>query len=121
MEHMINTHVATWFIALILFLVALVLNKNGRQRAEKIVLMILRVFYLMIIGTGVYLVLNIAVISFAYILKMLAGLLVIGMFEIILSRVHKKKNAAIPLGFLIIAFFVALYLGYRLPLGHDFF
>ncbi len=55
---MIHSHVTAWALALILFLVALFLHKSGKAKGFKIVQMILRVFYLLIIGTGIGLFLN---------------------------------------------------------------
>lgn len=112
----VHAHVSTWFIALLLFVVAIVLNKLGKTKAEKIVTMILRLLYLLIITTGVMLLRLLAEINMDYILKTLAGLLVIAMFEMILARMRKGKSSALYWLLFILAFASALYLGYSLPL-----
>lgn len=112
----IHAHVSTWFIALLLFAVAIGLNRAGKTKAVKIVTMILRLFYLLIIATGVILLLYLAEINTDYILKTIAGLFVIGMFEMILARIRKRKSTGLFWILFILAFASALYLGYSLPL-----
>lgn len=112
----IHIHVSTWFIALLLFSAAIGLHRAGKTKAVKIVTMILRLFYLLIIATGVMLLRYLAEINTDYILKTIAGLFVIGMFEMILSRIRKGKSAGLFWTLFVIAFSAALYLGYSLPL-----
>src|SRR5579875_1921254 len=92
---MIHVHVTAWAIALILFVIALFLQKGGKQKGAKIVQMILRVFYLIIIGTGIGLLSMVTNISIWYILKAVVGLWIIGLFEMILSRVINKRRTSV--------------------------
>lgn len=105
----IHAHVSSWFIALLLFSLAIGLHRAGRKKAVKTVSMILRLFYLLIIATGVMLLLYLAEINTDYILKTIAGLLVIGMFEMILARVRKGKSAGLFWILFAISFAAALY------------
>jgi uncharacterized membrane protein len=121
MDFAISSHVLASILAIILFATALILHRNGKERAEKVIAMILRLFYLIIIATGAYLVLSVAYISFALIVKILTGIWVIGMYEIVLARTKKKKKTAVAWVLLFISLLLVFYLGYSLPLGQVFF
>lgn len=115
---MIHGHVTAWVLALILFLVALSLNKSGKAKGFKIIQMILRVLYLIIIATGIGLLFSVYKIDVWYILKAVAGLWVIGLFEMILSRVaNNRRTSAFWIQF-VIAWLLVLYLGFeKLPMS----
>jgi ABC-type transport system involved in cytochrome c biogenesis permease subunit len=117
-----HAHITTWVIALILFIVALGLHNAGKQKGMKVVQMILRLFYLLIILTGALMFFKHQGIDPAfYGIKALVGIWVIAMFEMILVRMNKGKSTGIFWVQLIIAFIIVLYLGLRLPLGlHPF-
>ncbi len=117
-----DAHITTWVIALILFFVALGLHNSGKAKGFKIVHMILRVFYILIILTGGMLFVGHQSLDPAlYGVKALFGIIVIGMFEMILIRLKKGKNTNILWTILVISILVVLYLGLKLPLGfHPF-
>ncbi len=112
----VHMHVSTWFIALILFVSVFLLNKTGKVRAAKMILMILRLFYLLIIATGIKLLTYLAHINSEYVTKIAAGLLVITMFEILLVRFRKGKSTGVFWVLLVPVLVYTIYLGYRLPL-----
>ncbi|MGF2615312.1 DUF1516 family protein [Rossellomorea vietnamensis] len=113
-----HAHIATWVIGIILFFAALYLHNSGKKKAMKIVHMTLRLFYLLIILTGVLLFWkHQGVFPMQYGLKLLGGLWVIAMFEMILVRTNKGKKTGIFWAQLIIALVVTIYLGVWLPLG----
>ena len=122
---MIHAHLTSWALALILFVIALFLHKGGKAKGFKVVKMILRVFYLLIIGTGFMLLFKNNMLktdySFQYIIKALSGLGVIGSFEMILAKVGKNKSTGMLWIALIIFFGLAFYLGFKLPQGSSFF
>ncbi|MBU8877420.1 YisL family protein [Bacillus sp. FJAT-29790] len=114
---MIHAHITTWVVALVLFFVAIGLNKSGKAKGLKVVQMILRLFYLLIIGTGVWILSSIHSIDTLYVIKSLVGILVIGMMEMIIVRSVKGKNTAIFWLLFIVSFVLVLYLGFiKLPL-----
>ncbi|WML49607.1 YisL family protein [Neobacillus sp. PS3-34] len=119
---MTHVHITSWLLAIILFFVALGLHNSGKQKGAKIVSMILRVFYLLIIGTGIELVFRYHLhINPTYILKMAAGLWVIATMEFILMRTSRGRRTSVLWIQFAIAFLLALYLGLKLPLGfHPF-
>ncbi|MDQ0198142.1 YisL family protein [Neobacillus ginsengisoli] len=115
---MIHAHVTAWFLALILFVIALFLHKSGKAKGFKIIQMILRVLYLIIIATGIGLLMQVYHIDWKYILKAVGGLWVIGLFEMILSRVAKNRRTSVFWVQFVVAFLLVLYLGFAvLPMS----
>ncbi|MCH6265236.1 MULTISPECIES: YisL family protein [Neobacillus] len=115
---MIHGHVTAWALALILFFVALSLHSSGKAKGAKIVQMILRVLYLVIIATGVGLLFMLSNISVLYILKAVVGLWIIGLFEMILSRAAAKRKTSVFWIQFVIAWALVLYLGFvELPMS----
>lgn len=111
-----HLHITTWVVALILFAVALILHNSGKAKATKIVQMILRVFYLLVLFTGIQLFLNIEP-SGGYHIKMLFGILVIAFLEMVLIRVTKGKSSGLFWGLLAVSLVVTFYYGLSLPMG----
>lgn len=117
-----HAHIATWVIGLILFAVALFLHQSGNKKAMKIVQMILRVFYLLIIATGAILFAKYSSGDPAlYGVKFLGGIIVIGMMEMILARTKKGRKTGMFWGIFLVAFAVTFYLGAKLPLNWNWF
>ncbi|MFE8696327.1 DUF1516 family protein [Cytobacillus sp. FJAT-53684] len=113
---MIHAHITTWLLTLILFFVALGLHKSGKARGLKVVQMILRLFYLLTIGTGIWILSSIN-IDTMYVIKSLVGLWVIVMFEMIIVGTVKGRKTAISWILFIISLALVLYLGFvKLPL-----
>jgi hypothetical protein len=111
-----HAHITTWVIALILFLVALGLHNAGKKKGMKIVQMILRLFYILIIVTGAMLFFTFQEISpMWYGIKFLVGIWVIAMLEMILVKANKGKKTGVFWILLIIALIIILYLGFELP------
>jgi uncharacterized membrane protein SirB2 len=117
---MTHAHMTAWFLAVILFLVALFLQKGGKQKGAKIVKMILRVIYLLLIGTGAMLLFSSGMLgtdlALQYILKAVAGIWVIGAIEMVLAKTSRNQSTGIFWIQFIIAFALALFLGLKLPM-----
>lgn len=118
---MVHAHMTAWFLALILFFVSLGLHKSGKEKGSKIVQMVLRVVYLLILLTGGMLLFSISTITIMYVLKAAVGLWVIAMLEMILIRTKKNEKASILWIQFVVALLLVLYLGFSLPLGTDMF
>ncbi|MFB6465278.1 YisL family protein [Cytobacillus sp. Hz8] len=118
---MIHAHITTWVLALILFFISLGLSKSGKRKGQKIVQMILRLVYILIIITGGLLLFNISNITGLYILKAIVGLWVIIMLELIAVKTVKQKKTTGHWILLIITLVLVFYLGFSLPLGTDLF
>lgn len=117
---MTHAHITSWLIAILLFLIAVSLQRSGSSKA-KIVQMVLRLFYIFTIITGVLLLRSIASISALYVIKAIAGLWLIGAMEMVLISMQKGKSAKAAWIQWIIALALALFLGLSLPLGFDIF
>ncbi len=122
MEFLASTHlhITTWVIAIILFFVA-VLLKDG-TKGQKITHMVLRLFYVLIMATGFALFvegMNFD-LGMLYGVKFLGGLFIIGMMEMILTRMKKQKPTTIFWILLFVFLFITMFLGFKLPLGINF-
>lgn len=118
---MIHAHITAWFLTLLLFVLALILNKNGKTKGFKVIQMITRVFYLLIIVTGSLLLLSLNQISLLYIIKAVTGLWIISLFELIMMKTGAKSKTSHLWVQFVIAFLLVLYLGFKLPLGVHIF
>lgn len=115
---MIHAHVTAWLLALILFVIALFLHKNGNKKGFKIIQMVIRVLYLIIIGTGIGLLSMVYHINWEYVLKAVGGLWVIASLEMILSRTAKNRRTSVYWIQFAVAFALVLYLGFAvLPMS----
>ena len=114
---MIHSHITAWLLAIILFFVAFGLHKSGKARGAKVVQMILRLFYLLIIATGIWILSSINSISSLYVIKSLVGVFIIAMLEMILVNTVKGKKTTLYWLLFVISFVFVLYLGFiKLPL-----
>jgi hypothetical protein len=114
----IHAHITAWVLALILFFVALSLIKSGKAKGARIVQMILRVLYLLILATGIGLLFTVYKIDVWYILKSVVGLWIIALFEMILGRVANNRNTSVFWIQFAVAWLLVLYLGFiKLPMS----
>ncbi|WP_075617291.1 YisL family protein [Paenisporosarcina indica] len=114
----IDLHIATWAIGIILFFVAVIMAKGSK--GQKITHMILRLFYVFIILTGVALFIDGMKLDMGmqYGFKFLGGILVIGMMEMILTRMKKQKPTTMFWVLLFVFLFITMFLGFFiLPMG----
>lgn len=117
---MTHAHISTWVVALILFVVAFILQKSGKEKGAKIVSMVLRVFYILIVTTGVLLLLEINITG-EYFLKAVVGVIVIGLMEMISVRTRKAKATKVLWILFALALAYVIYLGFSMPMGMMFF
>ncbi|WP_339228804.1 YisL family protein [Oceanobacillus sp. FSL K6-2867] len=124
---MTHMHITGWVLGLILFIVAIVMQKQGKAKPAKIVHMILRLVYLFILYTGIVLVLD--YFSGGYQMpypaeaatKGAAGIWLIAAMEMILVKLGKGKPAKSVWIQFWIALLIVLVLGFfRLPMGFYF-
>lgn len=86
-----HAHITSWLITIVLFLIAVSMARRGAGKA-KVVQMVLRLFYLITLATGLMLLHGITTISPLYWLKALAGLWVIGAMEMVLAAEKRKTH-----------------------------
>ncbi|KAB8139185.1 YisL family protein [Gracilibacillus oryzae] len=121
---MTHLHITSWALGLILLIIAFVMYKKG-SKAGKILHMILRLDYLLILYSGGDLIAEYMSIGFPefpllgeLIVKLIAGLWVIVAMEMILVKTSKSKPATSYWVQLIIAAAIAIILGFfRLPIS----
>lgn len=117
---MTHAHMTAWFLALVLFLVAIFLHKGGKAKGAKIVQMILRVIYLLILATGFMMLFGSGLLgtdlALQYILKVVLGIGVIGLLEMVLAKTVKRKPTGVFWIALLVVFAATLYVGFDLPM-----
>ncbi|WP_026675505.1 DUF1516 family protein [Alkalihalobacterium bogoriense] len=86
-----QSHAGSWAITLLLFFIAYLLIVTNKDKAGKIVHMILRLFYVIMIVTGGWLLFAWYLSELTFIIKALLALALIYFMEVILTRA-KKKN-----------------------------
>ncbi|MCD7034908.1 YisL family protein [Metabacillus sp. GX 13764] len=119
-----HLHITAWALGIILFFAAVFLFQSGKAKPFKIVHMITRVFYILILASGLQLFLagyTIKKFTGEYYGKLLIGLVILVLMEMILVRMKKGKALkGLWIGF-VIALVLVIFLGLRLPLGfHPF-
>lgn len=115
-----HLHITTWVIGLILFFAAVMMT-NG-SKGQKITQMILRVFYIFILLTGIALFMDGMDFDMGmlYGFKLLGGIIIIGMMEMILARMKKQKPSTMFWILLFVFLFITMFLGFKLPMGINF-
>ncbi|ETP69504.1 hypothetical protein AC739_04155 [Planococcus glaciei] len=115
-----HVHITTWVIGIVLFLVAAFMNPASKGR--KIVHMVARLFYILILISGLALFIEYSSSdAMMYGLKFLFGLVTIGMMEMVLVRSKKQKPVTMFWALFAVSLFVTLFIGFMLPIGLDLF
>lgn len=115
-----HLHITTWVIAVVLFLVAAFMHRDSKGR--KILHMVLRLFYILIIITGLTLFIEWSSSDpMVYGIKFLLGVLAIGMMEMVLVRSKKQKPVTMFWALFALFLFATMFVGFMLPIGLDFF
>ncbi|WP_163101652.1 YisL family protein [Peribacillus alkalitolerans] len=113
---MTHMHITTWVLGIVLFFVAYGLLKSGNQKGYKITHMILRVFYILIIASGLWLIIS-TNWTVTYIMKALLGVIVIGLMEMVLGRTSRGELKPFFWILLFVALLATIYFGLSLPQG----
>jgi len=113
-------HIFTWVVGIIFFLVAVVMANGSKGR--KISHMIARLFYVLIVISGLLLFMRYGGNDGAlYGIKFLLGIVTIGLMEMVLVRSSKGKKVS-TLAILLFVFLMAtMFLGFKLPVGISWF
>ena len=115
-----HLHITTWVIAVVLFLIAAFMQRDSKGR--KILHMVLRLFYILIIITGLTLFIEWSSSDpMVYGIKFLLGILTIGMMEMVLVRSKKQKPVTMFWALFALFLFATMFVGFMLPVGMDFF
>ncbi|MCZ2259011.1 YisL family protein [Sporosarcina sp. G11-34] len=123
MDFLSNTthlHIFTWVVGVILFLVAAVMASGSK--GQKIVHMTARLFYVLILLSGLLLFIRYMSMDGAlYGVKFLLGFATIGMMEMVLVRSNKGKSVSVLWILFFVFLFATMFLGFKLPIGIDWF
>ncbi|TSB48156.1 DUF1516 family protein [Alkalicoccobacillus porphyridii] len=84
-----ESHAGSWAILILLFLASYFLFRWGKQKASKIVYMIVRLFYIIMLVSGVGMLFNNMQLSF--IIKGVLAIMLIGIMEVIMGRTKRKE------------------------------
>ncbi|OKL35854.1 DUF1516 family protein [Domibacillus mangrovi] len=104
-----HVHITTWVVAIILFFIAFGKPSKGLHMA-------LRLFYVLILITGFMLFVTFDSLNpMLYGLKMLGGILTIGLMEMTLVRKKKGKGTGGVLVGAILLLLITIILGFALP------
>ncbi len=115
-----HLHIFTWVVGIVLFLVAAGMNTESKGR--KILHMIARLFYVLILISGALLFFKYSSIDSAlYGVKFLLGFLTIGMMEMVLVRSAKNKSVKVVWILFFVFVLATMFLGFKLPIGFNWF
>lgn len=116
-RNMAHLHITAWVVAFILLFVVVGFYKQGKKQG-KMLHMILRLDYLLILYSGGSLFAEYTKISGELIIKIIAGLLAIVAIEMITVKTNKQKSTKTWWIVFVVSALVAIILGFtRLPLG----
>ncbi len=123
MDALSNTthfHILTWVVGIIVFIVASGMEPGTKNR--KIMHMVARLFYVLIIISGALLFFaHSGIDPMLYGIKFLFGLLTVGMMEMVLIRSQKNKDVKMFWILFVVFLLVTMFLGLKLPVGFDLF
>ena len=121
---MTHLHITTWAVGIILFIVVLsFIGKEGKEKAAKITHMVLRLFYVLILLTGLDLFFRFYIgapwsETTEALVKSAGGIWIIAAMEMILIRGKKGKPTFGGWLQFVIALILTIALGFgRLPMG----
>ncbi|MBO8163451.1 MAG: YisL family protein [Brevibacillus sp.] len=113
---MLESHVGSWEAAFVLLLIGYVLYRLGKERAARIMQMVLRLLYLIIVGSGIWMLVQYHKTEPLYYVKGILGIVTISLAEMAMVRAAKQRPS---LGFLIgavVLFVLVILIGYRVIL-----
>lgn len=115
-----HLHITAWAVGIILFFVAYFSKPDAKGR--KVTHMILRLFYIFIIVSGLLLFVNYHGINdMMYGIKLVLGVVTIGLMEMALVKSQKGKNGkGFMIGFIVV-FIITFLVGSYLPVGINLF
>lgn len=114
-----HLHIFTWVVGIVLFLVASQMKVGSKGR--KVLHMIARLFYILILVSGFALFAQYQSIDNAmYGIKFVLGLLTIGFMEMVLVRAEKGKDTKMFWILFAVGVLVTVFLGFKLPVGISF-
>lgn len=112
---MTHAHLTSLVLSLLLFIIIVIMQSSGKK--IKVMHMVLRASYILVLATGCMLFFSVYILSFSYILKAVLGIVLIGLFEMVIVRGGKGKATGMVWILFVVVFAVLFYLGITLPMG----
>lgn len=116
---MTHLHLTALVLTSILFAITVSMQIQGRD--IKLWKMGLRASYILVIASGLLLFFGLYKITALYIVKSVVGILIFGLFEMVIIRKEKGKSVNPIWIVFAVTFAGLLYLGFKLPLGLYYF
>lgn len=110
-EIFLAMHTGSWAFLVILFLVSFFLYKANKNKAGKIVQMILRLFYLIMLVSGVGVLMGYGY-PLIYIIKGILAILTIGFMEMALGKAKRNDKTVVPLTLAVIIVVIVILMGF---------
>ncbi|WP_040204628.1 DUF1516 family protein [Neobacillus jeddahensis] len=114
---MTHAHLTSLVLSLLLLIFIVIRQKQGKT--IKVWHMVLRSSYLLIIATGFMLFMSAYSIPMSYYLKAIMGIVMIGLFEMVIVRKQKGKATDVLWITFSIVLVILLAMGFTLPQGID--
>ncbi len=111
-----HAHLDSWWLLIVLFLITYFLLKAGKAKGAKILHMIVRLFYIVMLFSGVYL-LSMWGFPLTHVIKGILAIVLIYAMEMILVRTKKGtlgSKAPMYWGILIVSLVLVLLLAFRI-------
>ncbi len=108
----LHIHVTLWTLLIISFVVSLILHRAGKAKGQKILHMVARLLYLLVLVSGLHMLAAWYHFQGAALIKGIAGVLVLVGMEMVLVRTEKGKRTGITWAVLAIALILVFYYGY---------
>ncbi|MGX4608630.1 DUF1516 family protein [Priestia sp. JNUCC 25] len=108
----LHIHVTLWTLLIISFVVSLILHRAGKAKGQKILHMVARLLYLLVLVSGLHMLAAWYHFQGAALIKGIAGVLVLVGMEMVLVRTGKRKRTGVAWAVLVIALILVFYYGY---------
>lgn len=108
----LHIHVTLWTLLIISFVVSLILHRAGKAKGQKILHMVARLLYLLVLVSGLHMLAAWYHFQGAALIKGIAGVLVLVGMEMVLVRTEKRKRKGVAWAVLVIALILVFYYGY---------
>lgn len=108
-----QSHIGSWAITILLFVISYILLKAGKNKGAKILHMILRLFYVIMVVSGVGMI--IGGYPHIYMVKGLIAIVLIYSMEMLLVRTAKGtigSKAGMYWGIFVVALIIVVLMGY---------
>lgn len=91
----LHIHVTLWTLLIISFVVSLILHRAGKDKGQKILHMVARLLYLLVLVSGLHMLAAWYHFQGAALIKGIAGVLVLVGMEMVLVRTEKENVQAL--------------------------